>query len=107
MSTVAAHRLPSQSHRLLRRTLVAAHPPSLIVTDVVMSGMDGVAMAKIVRMSYPNCRVLLFSGNAETEDLLALAEDEGYVFEILAKPVPPLYMLAKVASLLDQSSSSQ
>ncbi len=84
---------------------IAAHPPSLIVADVVMSGMDGVALAKIVRMSYPNCQVLLFSGNAETQDLLEAAEHEGYAFEILAKPVPPLYMLAKVASLLDQSSS--
>ena len=86
---------------------IAANPPTLIISDVVMPGMNGIAMAKIVQMSYPNCRVLLFSGNAITQDLLESAEDDGYAFEILAKPVPPLYMLAKVASLLDPSSSSR
>lgn len=85
---------------------IAAHAPSLVIADVIMSGMDGITMAKIVRKSYPNCLVVLFSGNADTQDLLQSAEVEGYAFEILAKPVPPLHLLAKVALLLDQSSSS-
>jgi CheY-like chemotaxis protein len=84
---------------------IATNRPSLVVTDVVMPGMAGIEMAKLVRRSYPNCLVLLFSGNADTQDLLKLAEDEGCEFEILAKPVQPLHMLEKVASLLDQNSS--
>lgn len=80
---------------------IAAHTPSLVISDVIMPGINGIAMAKIIRASYPTCQVLLFSGNADTEDLLQSAEDEGHAFEILAKPVPPLHMLSKVASLLD------
>ena len=82
---------------------IAAHQPSLVVSDVMMPGMDGIALAKTVQMSYPNCRVLLFSGNADTQDLLEAAQQEGHSFEVLAKPVPPPTMLAKVASLLDQA----
>ncbi len=80
---------------------VAAHRPSLVVTDVIMPGLDGISMAKIIRNSYPSCQVLLFSGNADTQELLEGAKEEGYKFEVLAKPVPPPQMLAKVASLLE------
>jgi CheY-like chemotaxis protein len=85
---------------------IAAHQPSLVITDVVMPGLDGIELAMLIRASCPNCRVLLFSGNADTQQLLDKAERQGNAFEILAKPVPPPQMLAKVAALLDQNSSS-
>jgi CheY-like chemotaxis protein len=84
---------------------IAACQPSLVIMDVIMPGMDGIALAKTIRMSYPTCRVLLFSGNADTQDLLEAAQQEGHAFEVLAKPVPPPQLLAKVASLLAQKSS--
>jgi CheY-like chemotaxis protein len=83
-------------------TFVAAHRPSLVVSDVVMPAMNGLTMAKMIRMAYPDCQVLLFSGNADTQDLLDAARREGHTFEVLAKPVPPPQMLEKVASLLGQ-----
>jgi len=86
---------------------VAAHQPSLVVTDVIMAGMDGIALAKIIQTSCPSCRVLLFSGNADTQELLEAAQQEGHSFEVLAKPITPPQILAKVASLLDQRCSSQ
>jgi hypothetical protein len=49
---------------------------------------------------------LLFSGNADTQQMLDKAEQQGHAFEILAKPVPPPQMLAKVASLLNQKAPS-
>jgi DNA-binding response OmpR family regulator len=82
---------------------IAAHPPSLVITDVVMPGLDGIELAKIIRTSYPDCQVLLFSGNADTQAKLNTAEAEGHAFEVLAKPVPPSQLLAKVASLLNRS----
>ena len=85
---------------------IAACLPSLVVMDVIMPGMDGIALAKTIQMSYPSCRVLLFSGNGDTQDLLEAAQQEGHAFEVLAKPVPPTQMLAKVASMLAQKDSS-
>ena len=79
---------------------IAADPPSLVIADVVMPGLDGIELAKRIRSSHPDCRVLLFSGNADTQQMLLAAEEQGHEFEILAKPVPPPKMLAKVAAML-------
>jgi DNA-binding NtrC family response regulator len=80
---------------------MAALHPSLVIADVVMPGLDGIELAKTIRESYPNCWVLLFSGNADTQEILNKATHEGYAFEVMAKPVSPPDMLAKVAALLD------
>ena len=74
--------------------------PLLVVSDVVMPGMNGIALAKRIKTTFPQCGVLLFSGNADTQDLLESAREEGYAFEVLAKPVSPPYMLERVASLV-------
>jgi CheY-like chemotaxis protein len=66
----------------------------------MMPGMDGIALARCLRASHPRCAVLLFSGNAETELLLEQAKHDGQDFEVLAKPVPPRLMLARIAEML-------
>jgi DNA-binding response OmpR family regulator len=73
--------------------------PDLLVTDVVMPGMTGIEAAIIIRTRYPKCKILLFSGQATTMDLLILARSQGHEFEILAKPVHPEDLLAKIRSL--------
>jgi CheY-like chemotaxis protein len=78
--------------------------PALIISDVIMPGLDGIEVAKAVRQQYPDCVVLLFSGNAATQDLLVSAGAEGYSFQVLAKPVPPRDLLTKVAALLKADS---
>ena len=44
----------------------------------------------------PNCKILLISGQAATADLLERARAQGHEFEILAKPVHPTDLLAKL-----------
>jgi CheY-like chemotaxis protein len=84
---------------------IATDPPELVIADVVMPGLDGIELAKKIRSTFPDCRVLLFSGNADTQQMLMAAEQQGHAFEILAKPVPPPKMLAKVASMLAKEPS--
>jgi DNA-binding NtrC family response regulator len=76
-------------------------PPDLLISDVVMPGMTGVELAIHFRKSYPACEVLLFSGQAATADLLAEAREEGYDFDLLARPVHPADLLAKLACELN------
>jgi CheY-like chemotaxis protein len=78
--------------------------PALILTDVVMPGMDGVEFAVQARTRCPGARILLISGNAATLKIVESARRRGYCFELLAKPVPPRELLAKVASLLPGAS---
>lgn len=70
--------------------------PHLLITDVVMPGMNGIEMAIQVRERFPTCKVLLFSGQAATADLLDKARRSGHDFELLAKPVHPAELLAKI-----------
>jgi len=48
------------------------------------------------RKKLPKCKVLLFSGQAATADLLERARAQGHEFDILAKPVHPTDLLAKL-----------
>jgi CheY-like chemotaxis protein len=75
-----------------------AEAPALIISDVVMPGMTGIELAIRVRQQYPFCKILLFSGMAVTADLLQEARRRGYDFEVMAKPVHPKDLLAKMVA---------
>ena len=70
--------------------------PDLIISDVIMQDMDGIEAAIHIRDFLPSCKILLFSGQAATADLLENARAQGHDFEILAKPVHPSELLAKL-----------
>jgi len=72
--------------------------PQLIISDVIMDDMDGIQAAIQIRRFLPECKILLFSGQAATADLLENARAQGHEFEILAKPVHPQDLLAKLRS---------
>src|SRR5580698_10284646 len=48
-------------------------PPEMLITDVVLPGMSGIELAIKMRRMFPDCKILLFSGQAATVDLLATA----------------------------------
>ncbi len=64
-------------------------PPEMLITDVVLPGMNGVELAITIKRIYPDCKILLFSGQASTSDLLATAHHAGHRFTLLNKPIPP------------------
>jgi len=70
--------------------------PDLVISDVIMQDMNGIEAAINIRGFLPGCKILLFSGQAATADLLENARAQGHEFEILAKPVHPSDLLAKL-----------
>src|SRR6266404_9023691 len=72
--------------------------PDLLISDVIMPDMNGIDAAIQIRGFLPKCKILLFSGQAATADLLESARKQGHEFEILAKPVHPEDFLAKLKS---------
>ena len=45
----------------------------MLISDVIMTGMTGIEAAIITRSRLPKCKILLFSGQAATADLLEKA----------------------------------
>lgn len=80
--------------------IMANWEPDLAILDVMLPRMNGIELAVVLRENHPRCRLVLFSGNAGTQVIAEEAAKRGNFFEILAKPVHPLFMLDYVASLL-------
>lgn len=79
-----------------------ATPPEIVISDVVMAGMNGIEMAIQIRGRIPSCRILLFSGQSSSQSLLEAAKLGGYVFDFLMKPVHPADLLAKLKTSADR-----
>lgn len=75
-------------------------PPDLLISDIKMPGMNGIELGVQFRRLYPQCRVLLFSGTANTSELLHNSRKDGFDFECLSKPVHPADLLAKIREAL-------
>jgi CheY-like chemotaxis protein len=75
-------------------------PPEMLITDVILPGMNGIELATTIRRIFPDCKILLFSGQAAAADLLAPARTAGQHFTMLAKPIHPSDLLAKVSESL-------
>jgi CheY-like chemotaxis protein len=67
--------------------------PELVLSDVLMPHTDGVEAAIAIQKFLPDTRIVLFSGQAATVEILARARARGYHFELLAKPLHPTQLI--------------
>ena len=74
-------------------------PPDLLISDVMMPEISGIELAIRVAERYPDCKILLFSGQAATTDLMNDARAQGYSFQLLPKPLHPRQLLEEIATL--------
>lgn len=81
------------------------HPPLMLITDVMLPEMNGIDLAIKMKRIYPDLEIILFSGQAATPDLIASAKAAGHDFVLLAKPVHPRDLIARVAGRVKPSSS--
>jgi CheY-like chemotaxis protein len=67
--------------------------PEIVLSDVLMPHLDGVEAAITIREFLPETRIVLFSGQSATVELLASARKRGHDFELLPKPIHPTQLL--------------
>jgi two-component system, cell cycle sensor histidine kinase and response regulator CckA len=80
-------------------TLLDKYTFNLIITDLVMPGLDGFALVAQIRQKLPNVPIVLISGYTAAYAAEAL---DGLT-EFLAKPIDPPALIATVQRLLPAS----
>jgi CheY-like chemotaxis protein len=73
--------------------------PDYLLSDVLMPRMNGVDLAIAIQKMYPAARILLFSGQAGTAEILRTAQTQGFQFELIGKPIHPLSLIARLKEL--------
>jgi len=85
---------------------IASCVPDLALLDVNLPGMNGIDLAIVLKDNHPECHLLLVSGHASTQGLLAEAAKKGHIFDILTKPIHPTLILERVKGLLGSRTSA-
>lgn len=82
---------------------VSRWSPDLAILDVMLPNMNGIDLAMALKERFPQCRILLISGQPSVDALLRESKSKGHEFEILAKPVHPSDMLETIANLFSSN----
>jgi two-component system OmpR family response regulator len=76
--------------------LAARFRPDCLLSDVLMSGMNGVELALAFQQAHPTSRVVLITGQAGLSDVLEEAERQGLKFQLLSKPIHPRKLIEEL-----------
>lgn len=74
--------------------------PDVVLSDVLMPGMNGFELASAIKDNYPKCKILLFSGNATTTQELAATGACDQEFVVVGKPLHPADLLKLIEKAL-------
>ena len=79
---------------------VPSFRPDLLLSEIMMPGMNGFNTGLEVKKLCPDCQLLFFSGYSDLSGMADALKNRGFRFELLPKPVPPALLLDRVKSLL-------
>lgn len=82
---------------------IAADPPDLVITDIIMPEVEGIETIFSLRRSHPRLKVIAISGGGRitADDHLLMAKKMG-ASAVLSKPFPAATMEATIRRVLNQ-----
>lgn len=81
--------------------------PDVVISDVIMGGMNGIEVAIRISALYPDCRIILISGQIATAYLIEDAKNtHNRSFEVLPKPVRPQDLIDLLNAFQHEQSES-
>jgi response regulator RpfG family c-di-GMP phosphodiesterase len=83
------------------QTIKEQGPFAVVVSDLRMPGMDGIAFLRSVREAAPEAVRVLLTGQADLSAAIA-AVNEGHIFRFLSKPCPPDELLKALETSAEQ-----
>ena len=86
--------------------IAATLQPDILLSDVVMPGLDGFETASRICAVSPRCRVFLFSAQCGASDRVREYCMQGYEFEFIAKPVHPSELIARLRAAASHNDDS-
>jgi CheY-like chemotaxis protein len=81
--------------------MAPAFKPDLLISDVIMSELNGIEAAIRMKALLPDIRVFLLSGQTATAEMLEQENAAGYGFEVLTKPFHPKDLIRKLRDTMD------
>lgn len=80
--------------------VIRREKPDILLTDVKMPLLDGIALAKQVRGEYPETRIIFISGYADVEYLKAAVQEQAV--DYILKPIDQDELAAAVGRAVDE-----
>jgi DNA-binding response OmpR family regulator len=81
-------------------TLARKTAPAILIADVGLPGMNGIALSAAVSEIVPGCSILLLSSHPEAAEQVVQANAKGYDFQFFHRPVHPTVLVQRISELI-------
>jgi len=82
---------------------VAAEPPDVVITDMVMPGLDGMGLLAALKREYPATAMIMLTGHGTIESAVQAMKDGAY--DYLTKPVDPTRLQVLLEKAVERSET--
>jgi DNA-binding NtrC family response regulator len=83
----------------------AEEPPAVVVSDLVMPGMDGLALLSALRTDHPEAAVIMLTGQGSIESAVQAMKEGAY--DYLTKPLDPARLQVLLERALDRAETAR
>jgi DNA-binding NtrC family response regulator len=84
---------------------VAEEPPAVVVSDLVMPGVDGLTLLSALRVDHPEVAVIMLTGQGSIESAVQAMKEGAY--DYLTKPLDPGRLQVLLERALDRAESAR